>query len=70
MKSNVAAGCRMVGLQRQHVWCNQAFRIIATAQGGYQQDAALATERFGEFYWKVVGDQEEAAYRICQAIKY
>jgi hypothetical protein len=43
---------------------------LLSARGGYQQDAALATERFGEFYSKVVGDREEAAYQISQSIKY
>jgi hypothetical protein len=43
---------------------------LLSARGGYQQDAALATERFGEFYWKVMGDREEAAYQISQSIKY
>jgi hypothetical protein len=44
--------------------------IVLAARGGYQQDAALATQRFGEFYLKVMGDREEAAYQIGQSMKY
>jgi hypothetical protein len=44
--------------------------ILLAARGGYQQDAALATERFGEFYLNVMGDRDDAAYQIGQSIKY
>jgi hypothetical protein len=44
--------------------------ILLAARGGYQHDAALATERFGEFYLKVMGDRDDAAYQIGQSIKY
>jgi hypothetical protein len=44
--------------------------ILLSARGGYQQDAALATQRFGEFYLTVMGDREEAAYQISQSMKY
>jgi hypothetical protein len=30
--------------------------ILLAGQGGYQQDAALATERLGDFYLRVMGD--------------
>jgi hypothetical protein len=44
--------------------------ILLAARGGYQQDAALATQRFGEFYLRVMGEQEDAAYHIAQSMKY
>jgi hypothetical protein len=44
--------------------------VLLAARGGYQHDAALATERFGEFYLKVMGDREDAAYQIGQSMKY
>jgi hypothetical protein len=44
--------------------------ILLAARGGYQHDAALTTERFGEFCLKVMGDREDAAYQIMQSIKY
>jgi hypothetical protein len=44
--------------------------ILLSARGGYQQDAALATERFGEFYLRIMGEREDAAYQIGQSIKY
>jgi hypothetical protein len=44
--------------------------ILLAARGGYQQDAALATERFREFYLRVMGEREDAAYHIGQSIKY
>jgi hypothetical protein len=44
--------------------------ILMAARRGYQQDAALATQRFGEFYLRVMGEREDAAYQIGQSIKY
>jgi hypothetical protein len=44
--------------------------IVAAARGGFQQDAALATERLGEFYWTVMGDPEAAVYQLGQSMKY
>jgi hypothetical protein len=44
--------------------------ILLAARGGYLHDAALATERFGAFYLKRMGEREEAAYQISQSIKY
>jgi hypothetical protein len=44
--------------------------ILWAARNGYLHDAGLATERFGTFYWTVLGDREHAAYQIGQSIKY
>jgi hypothetical protein len=44
--------------------------IVRAGRGGYQQDAALATERLGEFYLRIMGDRGDAAYQIEQSIKY
>lgn len=44
--------------------------ILLAARGGFQQDAALASERYGEFQMEVMNDLDEGRYRIRQAIKY
>jgi hypothetical protein len=44
--------------------------ILLSARGGYLHDAAVATERCGEFYLTVMGDRDEAGYQISQSIKY
>jgi hypothetical protein len=44
--------------------------ILLAARGGYQHDAALATERFGAFYYVAMGDRDSAAYQIGQSITY
>ena len=44
--------------------------ILLAARGGYQQDAALACERLGEFQLQVMNDHDEARYRLEEAIKY
>jgi hypothetical protein len=44
--------------------------ILMAARGGYQHDAALATQRFGEFYLTVMNDREDASYQIGQSIQY
>lgn len=44
--------------------------ILLSGRGGYQQDAAFASERLGEFQIEVMKDEEEGKYRIGEAIKY
>ena len=44
--------------------------VLLAARAGYQQDAGLASERLGEYHLTDMSDQEEAAYRIGEAIKY
>lgn len=44
--------------------------ILLAARGGYQHDAALATERLGDFHLTISGDLEEAAYQIGLSRKY
>jgi hypothetical protein len=46
--------------------------ILLAARGGVQHDAALATERLAEFYFysTEIHDQEEAAFQVCQSIRY
>jgi hypothetical protein len=44
--------------------------ILMAARGGYQHDAALATERLGAFHLRVTGNREEAAYQIGRSIQY
>jgi hypothetical protein len=44
--------------------------IMLAVRGGYQQDAALATERCGAFYLTVMGDRENATYQIGQSMTY
>jgi hypothetical protein len=44
--------------------------IVLAARGGYQHDAALASERLGEFHLTVMKDRNEAAYRLGQATNY
>ena len=44
--------------------------ILLSARGGHQSDAALASERLGQFYLSMGGDEEEARYRLHEAAKY
>ena len=44
--------------------------ILLSAHGGYQQDAALASERLGEFHLTVMNDKDQAAYYFGQSLKY
>ena len=44
--------------------------ILQAARGGYQHDAALASERLGEFHVSVMGDVDEGRYRLQQAMRY
>lgn len=44
--------------------------ILQAARNGYQQDAALASERLGEYQLSVMNDHEEAAFRLREAEKY
>ena len=44
--------------------------ILLAARGGYQQDAALASERLGEFQIDVMKDFDEGRYRLGEAVKY
>ena len=44
--------------------------IVLAARGGFVQDAALASEKYGSFLLDVLGDADEARYRFCEAAKY
>jgi hypothetical protein len=44
--------------------------VLSAVRGGYQHDAALATERFGEFHLLVLGDRPEAINQFTHSIKY
>jgi hypothetical protein len=44
--------------------------ILHAARSGYQQDAALASERLGEFQLSVFKDNDEGVYRLREAEKY
>jgi hypothetical protein len=44
--------------------------IIVSAKCGFQQDAALASERLGEFYLTVMGNKSEASYRLGKAREF
>lgn len=44
--------------------------ILQAARSGYQHDAALASERLGEYQLSVMNDKEEGAYRLREAEKY
>eukprot|EP00977_Amphora_coffeiformis_P020355 scaffold8152_cov195-Amphora_coffeaeformis.AAC.2 len=44
--------------------------LLLAARGGFQQDAAFASERLGDFQTEVMKDVEEGRYRIGEAIKY
>ena len=44
--------------------------ILQAARSGYQQDAALASERLGEYQLSVMRDNEEGAFRLREAEKY
>ena len=44
--------------------------FMFAARSGYQHDAAFAAQRLGDFYLNVMDDQEEATYRLGEAIKY
>ena len=44
--------------------------ILQAARSGYQHDAALASERLGEYQLTVMKDREEGAYRLREAEKY
>lgn len=44
--------------------------IMLAARGGFQQDAAFANERLGQYQIEVMKDVEEGIYRIGEAIKY
>jgi hypothetical protein len=43
---------------------------LVSARGGYYHDAALATERLGEYCLNVMGDRETATYQISESIKF
>jgi hypothetical protein len=44
--------------------------ILLAARSGYQQDAAFASERLGEFQLSAMNDVEEGSYRLRESIKY
>ena len=44
--------------------------ILQAGRMGYQQDAALASERLGEYQLSVMNDKEEGAFRLREAEKY
>jgi hypothetical protein len=44
--------------------------ILVSARGGYHHDAALATERLGDYYLTVMSDREMATYQIGESIKF
>ena len=44
--------------------------VTIAARGGFVHDAALANERYGEFLLRDMSDQQEAAFRFEQAIKF
>ena len=44
--------------------------ILLAARGGYQHDAAFASERLGEFQLFVMDDKDEAVYRFRKSIDY
>jgi len=44
--------------------------IVAATEGGFIQDAALASERLAEFHIHVQGDMNEARNRILQSAEY
>jgi predicted ATPase len=44
--------------------------IVMSARCGFIQHAALANERYGEYMFHVVKDNDEAEYRFEQAFKY
>jgi hypothetical protein len=48
---------------------NYEAAILMSARGGYQHDAALATERLGAFHLRC-GDREDAIFQIGQSAKY
>ena len=56
----------------QHISAIKLYEIaiLLAGRGGYQQDAALASERLGEFQIDVMNDMDEGRYRIGEAIKY
>ena len=43
--------------------------ILFSARGGYQHDAAFATERFCKFYMEDIGEREEATDQIGASTK-
>jgi len=44
--------------------------VTTAARTGFVQDAALASERFGEFLLYDVGDKERAAFRMEEAVRF
>ena len=44
--------------------------ILLAERGGYQHDAALASERLGEYQLTVMKDSEQALYRFEEAKRY
>lgn len=44
--------------------------ILLAARNGYQHDAALASERLGEFQLSVMQDADEGSYRLREAARY
>lgn len=44
--------------------------ILQAARSGYQQDAALASERLAEYQLSVMDDHEEGAFRLREAESY
>jgi len=44
--------------------------ILLSAQGGYQHDAALASERMAEFHIEVMKDLDVGTYRLHEAVTY
>jgi tetratricopeptide (TPR) repeat protein len=46
------------------------YAVKISARGGFVQDAAIASERFGEFMLDEMNDKEEAIYRFNEAIRY
>jgi hypothetical protein len=44
--------------------------VLLAGRGGYQHDAALASERYGEFHLSIMKDNEEGIYRLKEAARY
>ena len=49
---------------------NYEICILLAARGGFQHDAAWASERYGRFCLTLNNEQDEANYRLQEAIKY
>ena len=44
--------------------------VLLSARNGNLLDAAIVSERFGEMYLNQLKDEENASFRLCQAIRY